>query len=192
LPSKESKNRIYSWHAPETECIAKGKVDKPYEFGCKVSVATNLNPGKGGHFVLHASAMHGRPYDGHTLARAINQVTALSGKEPGKIYVDRGYTGHNYENKLRVFKSGQKRGVTDQIKKELKRRTVIEPIIGHMKNDGRLGRNYLKGKSGDCINAVLAACGFNFRQILSYLRWLYYIFLQLLAIALPARFTAII
>lgn len=169
---KESSNRLYSWHAPEVECIAKGKVSKPYEFGCKVSLATNLNPAPGGHFILQAQAMHGRPYDGHTLNRAIEHIKSLSGKEPKRIFVDKGYIGHNYQEKHHVFRSGQKRGVTTHIKREIKRRSVIEPIIGHAKNDGHLGLNWLKGVEGDKINAILSAVGYNFRQILAWLRLL--------------------
>ena len=170
--SKESKNRLYSWHVPEVECIAKGKVSKPYEFGCKVSVATNLHSAPGGHFILQAQALHGRPYDGHTLNAAIEYIRSLSGKTPKRIFVDKGYIGHNYAEKHHVFRSGQKRGVTAHLKREIKRRSVIEPIIGHAKNEGHLGLNWLKGQEGDRINACLSAVGFNFRQILAWLRLL--------------------
>ncbi|MGN8117439.1 hypothetical protein [Labrys sp. 22185] len=66
--------KVYSLHAPEVECISKGKPHKPYEFGVKVSIATPLNRCKGGQFVLHAKAMPGNPYDGHTLATVIPQI----------------------------------------------------------------------------------------------------------------------
>lgn len=165
---REGAGKLYSWHAPETECIGKGKAHKPYEFGCKVSVATTINASKGGHFVIHCQALHGRPFDGHTLGGAIKDIKALSGVEPKRIYVDKGYRGHNHPKKLRVFKSGQKRGVIGVIKKELRRRAVVEPVIGHMKSDGHLGRNYLKGREGDAINAILCGAGHNFRLLL---RW---------------------
>lgn len=100
-----------------------------------------------------------------------------NGTEPNRIYVDKGYRGHNYERKLRVFKSGQKRGVTASIKKELKRRSAVEPLIGHLKNDGRLGRNFLYGALGDKINALMVSAGYNFRLIL---RWLRDLFLSIL------------
>lgn len=163
---RHSKNKIYSWHAPETECISKGKADKPYEFGCNVSVTTNVNTAPGGHFVLHIGALHGNPFDGHPLAPVLESYTALTGIEPERIYVDKGYQGHRYEPKNRVFKSGQRRGVFGQIKKELKRRPVVEPIIGHLKTDHALGRNFLKGIEGDRINALLAGIGYNFRLLL--------------------------
>jgi len=168
--SRHSSTKLYSWHAPEVECIGKGKADKPYEFGCKVSVTTTINPAPGGHFVLHAAAIHGRPYDGHTLKDVIDNTEAITGVEPKRIYVDRGYRGHDYPNKHRVFRSGQKRGVIGAIKKELRRRSVVEPIIGHLKSDGHLGRNYLKGQLGDQQNAVLCSAGYNFRLLLKWLR----------------------
>lgn len=167
---KSDSNKLYSWHAPEVECISKGKAHKPYEFGCKVSITTNVNPAPAGHFVLHAKAFHGRPYDGHTLNPVVNEYQAQIGIEPDRIYVDKGYQGHNYERKNHVFKSGQKCGVTASIKKELKRRSTVEPLIGHLKNDGRLGRNYLYGQLGDKVNCLMAASGYNFKLILRWLR----------------------
>lgn len=79
--TKDSKEKIYSWHAPEVECIAKGKADKPYEFGCKVSLVTNINPAPAGHFVLHTAALHGRPFDGHTLKPVIEAMQASTGQK---------------------------------------------------------------------------------------------------------------
>ena len=172
---RHSKGKVYSWHAPETECIGKGKTHKPYEFGCKVSVTTNVNPARGGHFVLHIGALHQNPFDGHTLAPVLNFYTQQTGITPERIYVDKGYQGHDYEHKHRVFKSGQKRGVKGTIKKELKRRSVVEPIIGHLKSDHALGRNFLKGIDGDKINALLAGIGYNFRLLLKWLRFFCFI-----------------
>ena len=97
-------------------------------------------------------------------------VTCITGIEPECIYVDRGYRGHNYSKKHRVYRSGQKRGVFGTIKKELRRRSVIEPVIRHLKSDGRLGRNYLKGTLGDQQNALLTGVGYNFRLLLKWLR----------------------
>jgi transposase, IS5 family len=163
---------IYSWHAPETECISKGKARAPYEFGCKVSIATNLHPARGGHFILQARALHGNPYDGHTLKQALDDVRDLVGRSPLRVAVDQGYRGHRLTGHphTAVYLSGQRRGVTDNIKRWLKRRAVVEPVIGHAKNDGLLGRNWLKGRAGDRVNALLAAAGFNLRQLLRFLR----------------------
>ena len=121
-------------------------------------------------FVLHAKALHGNPYDGHTLKQVIEETTEWIGREPERIYVDKGYIGHDVRKPLRVFRSGQKRGVHGQIRRELKRRSAIEPIIGYVKAEHRMDRNYLKGRQGDCINAVLAAAGYNFKRIAKWLR----------------------
>lgn len=162
------KGYLYSWHAPEVECISKGKARKPYEFGCKVSLATQLKPSQGRHFILQAQAVHKNPYDGHTLADALEQLERIIGRLPEESYADAGYKGHKVKN-TRVILSGQKRGITDKIKKNMRKRAVIEPIIGHAKNDGLLGRNWLKGRKGDQLNALFAAIGFNLRQLLGFL-----------------------
>jgi IS5 family transposase len=164
--------KLYSWHAPETECIGKGKAHKPYEFGVKVSLTTTNRRCKGGQFILHAKALPGNPYDGHSLREVIEETQALTGREIERIYVDKGYRGHDAPKPLRVFKSGQKRGVHGQIKKELRRRSAIEAVIGHCKTDGHLDRNFLKGRDGDQINAVMSAVGYNFRLILKWIRLL--------------------
>ena len=162
--------KLYSWHAPETECIGKGKPRAPYEFGVKVSITTTNKRCKGGQFILHAKALPGNPYDGHTLKDVIEETELLTGREIERAYVDKGYRGHDAPNPWRVFKSGQKRGVHGQIKNELRRRSAIEPVIGHCKTDGHLGRNFLKGRLGDQINAVMSAVGYNLRLILKWLK----------------------
>lgn len=159
---------LYSWHAPEVGCISKGKARAPYEFGVKVSMVTNLRTSgeKGKHFIVYTKAIHGRPYDGHTHEAAGENIEKIIGRLPERFLVDKGYKGHKWEEpRTKVFQSGQKRGVTPAIKRDIKRRSVIEPIIGHTKNDGLLRRNYLKGRKGDEINAIPASIGFNFRQI---------------------------
>jgi IS5 family transposase len=167
-------HKVYSVHAPEVECIGKGKAHKPYEFGVKVSVATPLKHSAGGQFVAHVAALPGNPYDGHTLATVIPAIEALIGNTLERIIADAGYRGHNAppEHRLRVYTMGQKRGVTDQIKRAFKRRAAVEPVIGHLKDDHRMGRNYLAHSSGDAINAVLAAVGYNFRRLIAWLRFL--------------------
>jgi IS5 family transposase len=163
--------KVYSLHAPEVECIGKGKAHKPYEFGVKVSVATPVYRCKGGQFVAHVAALPGNPYDGHTLAKVIPAAEAQIGASLSRIVADAGYRGHNAPEgyKLKVYTSGQKRGVTQTVKRELKRRSAVEPVIGHLKSDHRMDRNYLAHSSGDAINAILAAVGYNFRLLL---RWL--------------------
>ena len=151
------------------ECIGQGKARTPYEFGCKVSIATPVTKPKGGQFVLHARALHGNPYDGHTLAAAVADVAAMTGVEVQRTHVDKGYRGHNHPNRFQVWISGQVRRTTAALKREMKRRAAIEPVIGHLKAEHRMGRNHLKGREGDRINAVLAAVGYNFSLLL---RWL--------------------
>ena len=162
--------KLYSWHAPETECIGKGKAHKPYEFGCKVSLTTTNKRCPGGQFILHAKAFHGNPHDGHTLREVIEETETLTDRDIERVYVDKGYQGHNAPKPLRVFRSGQKRGVHGQIRRELRRRSAIEAVIGHCKTDGHLDRNFLKGRRGDQINAVMSAVGYNLRLILKWLK----------------------
>ena len=171
--------KVYSLHAPEVECIGKGKAHRPYEFGVKVSVATTLAHAKGGQFVTHAMALPGNPYDGHTLKTVIPDMEALVGNTLQRMFVDKGYRGHNAppDYKFRVFIAGQRRRVTPKIKREMRRRSAVEPVIGHMKAEHRMGRNYLWYRQGDAINAVLAAAGYNFSLLL---RWLRLLWLQIL------------
>src|SRR6266516_915477 len=166
--------KVYSLHAPEVECIGKGKAHRPYEFGVKVSVATTLKHCKGGQFVTHVKALPGNPYDGHTLATVIPDMEALVGNTIERVLTDKGYRGHNAppDHKFRVFLSGQKRRVTPSIKRELRRRSAVEPVIGHLKAEHRMGRNYLWFRRGDAANAVLAAAGYNFRRLIRWLRTL--------------------
>jgi IS5 family transposase len=172
--------KLYSFHATEVECIGKGKASSPYEFSVKASIVTTNARAPGGQFVLHAKALPGNPYDGHTLRAAIEDTERLTGRQIERAYVDKGYRGHDVPNPHRVFISGQKRGVFGAIKRELRRRSAIEPVIGHMKAEGHLGRCYLKGTAGDAANAILTAVGHNLRIVLAWLR----ILLCLILIAL--------
>ncbi|RWB39766.1 MAG: IS5 family transposase [Mesorhizobium sp.] len=164
--------KIYSLHAHEVECIGKGKAHAPYEFGVKVSVATTLKRSKGGQFALHAKALPGNPYDGHTLAAIIPDMEKTIGNEISRVLADAGYRGHNapQSHKFRVFTAGQKRRVTPAIKRQMRRRSAVEPVIGHIKNEHRMGRNYLAHTQGDAINAILAAAGYNFSLLLTWLK----------------------
>src|ERR1700750_2218723 len=177
--------KLYSFHAPEVECIGKGKASAPYEFGVKASIVTTNVRAPGGQFVLYATALPGNPYDGPTLGAVIEATERLTGREIERAYVDKGYRSHDAANPRRVFISGQKRGVFGVIKRELRRRSAIEAVIGHMKTDGHLGRCYLKGRAGDAANAVLTAVGYNLRLILAWLR----VLLCLILTALTQAFT---
>ena len=173
---RHDKGKLYALHAPEVVCIAKGKAHKKYEFGCKVAVATTNREG----FAVAAKAFPGNPYDGHTLAQTNEQAVQVSGVEPTRYYADKGFRGHDYDKPEHVFISGRRRGLTPTMKRELKRRSAIEPMIGHMKTDGRLGRNYLLGHAGDAVNALLCAAGHNLRLILNHLRALFALILATL------------
>ena len=161
----KDKNKIYSLHEPEVDCISKGKARVRYEFGTKVSVAATINEG----FIIGARSMPGNPYDGHTLADALDQVEVLTDLRPSLAVVDRGYHGHGV-TRTRVLISGVRKGITPMLAKLLRRRSAIEAEIGHMKTDGRLTRCPLKGTAGDTIFAVLCACCHNLRKILAHLR----------------------
>ena len=168
---RKDRNKLYSIHAPEVECLAKGKTHKRYEFGVKVSVATSTKD----NFVLGMQSLPGNPYDGHTLHGALDQVEYMTGQRPAHCFVDRGYRGHQ-ETDTTVFIAGQKRGMTPSLKRRLKRRNAVEPVIGHMKSDGRLDRNYLKGTLGDSMNALLVGAGHNIRLLLRRLRLFFVLF----------------
>jgi len=161
--------KVYALHAPEVECIGKGKARAPYEFGCKVSLATPVTQPKGGQFVLHAKALHGNPFDGHTLGPVVADMERLTGVVANRVHVDKGYRGHNHPNRFKVWITGQVRRVTKTIRREMKRRAAIEPVIGHIKLEHRMERNYLKGRDGDRNNAILAAAGYNFSLLLSWM-----------------------
>jgi IS5 family transposase len=164
--TRTSKRKLYSVHAPEVECIAKGKAHKRYEFGCKASVATTSK----NNWIVGTQALHGNPYDGHTLSGAIGQVERITGHSPQDVMVDQGYRGHGYEGSasVHVVRTIPKRA-TRALRRMLKRRAAIEPTIGHMKSDNRMNRNYLTGPEGDKINALLSAAGYNLRKLL---RWI--------------------
>jgi transposase, IS5 family len=173
----KDKRKLYALHEPDVDCISKGKARVRYEFGTKVSVATTHRKG----FVVGMRAMPGNPYDGHTLREALEQVEILTGQRPRRAFVDRGYRGHNAETTA-VYIAGQRRGMTPALRRDLRRRSAIEPsprmleplaqslATGHMKTDGRLARCPLKGTKGDALHAVLCGAGHNIRLILAHLR----------------------
>lgn len=162
---RHDKNKLYSIHAPEVECISKGKAHKRYEFGVKVGVVSTSKEG----FILGCQSFHGNPYDGHTLKQSLAQAEALSGRAiEGDVFVDKGYRKHNYTGPAAVHLAGRStKRMTRAFRRWYKRRSAIEPLIGHMKNDGRLDRNYLHGQHGDQLNAILSACGQNMRLLLN-------------------------
>ena len=170
---REDHHKLYSIHEPQVECLAKGKPHKPYEFGCKVSVSTTARD----NWVVGVMALLGNPYDGHTLDRTLKQVERLTGYKPEQAVCDLGYRGHKYEGRCRVeIVNRYRKAVRGSMRFWHRRRSAIEPVIGHMKGDCRMERNMLKGVLGDKMNAMLAGCGINFRKLL---RKLSNIFLRL-------------
>ena len=180
---KADKNKLYALHAPEVECIGKGKARTRYEFGVKTSIATINAKARGGQFIVGAQALPGNPYDGHTLGSQIDQVEQMTGRTVKRAYADRGYRGHKVERDGLDVIISYTRGIkSPTIKRELKRRNGIEPVIGHLKEDGHLERNHLKGAEGDAINAILTAAGHNLRLLA---KWLRLLFVVLLILRIP-------
>lgn len=171
LQKRHDKNKLYSIHAPEVVCISKGKSHKRYEFGCKVGLVTTMkNP-----FIVGIQAFEGNPFDGHTLKASIEQAERLGSFKADEIYVDRGYRGHNYTGDaiVHIVRLGWRK-LPRSLRRWLRRRSVVEAVIGHSKNECRLAKNYLLGVEGDKINAILCGCGYNIRRLLRFfIFWLY-------------------
>ena len=157
------KQKLYSLHEPEVVCISKGKARQRYEFGQKISLATSNR----GNWIVSATLCEKNPYDGHTLAATLKSVEVNTGLAVSDVYVDKGYRGHDYQGSATVHIAGSsKTGVSKVKQKRRRRRSAIEPKIGHLKTDHRLGRCFLKGLAGDAINALLAAAGCNLLKLL--------------------------
>jgi len=175
--TRKSKNKLYSVHEPHVECISKGKARKRYEFGCKVGFASTSKEG----LILSATAFHGNPYDGHTLQTTLG-LAEKNVEGIGKIndvFVDLGYRKHDYIGEAQINIVGRsRRNLSRSQRKWYNRRSVVEADIGHLKNDHRLDRNYLKGKSGDRVNVVLSACGYNLRTIYRRIASIFFVLLQ--------------
>ena len=157
----KDKNKLYALHAPEVECIGKGKARKPYEFGVKVSVAVTHKQG----LMVGARSFTGNPYDGHTLNEQLEQATILTedtGAKPKQVVVDLGFRGVDADNPgVQIIHRGKLKSLTTQQRHWLKRRQAVEPAIGHLKHDNGMDRCWLKGQSGDALHAVLCAAGYN-------------------------------
>ena len=163
----KDKNKLYSLHEPEVQCISKGKAHKRYEFGQKVAIATTNRS----NWIVASALMEGNPYDGHTLSETLTTVEHVTGVAPTDAYVDKGYRGHGYTGVAAVHIAGQrKKNTTRAERKRRRRRSAIEPKIGHLKSDHRMSRCFLARLCGDAINTVLAAAGSNLRKLLGLLR----------------------
>lgn len=159
------KDKIYSLHEPNVKCYCKGKAHKKFEFGSKVSFAIE----QGTNIIVGALNFTQSLHDSKTIPEVLEQVERLTGQQANEAYVDRGYKGilQYKETKILVPKPDKK--ITIQQRKKHSKRAAIEPIIGHLKNDYRLCRNYLKGIVGDHMNVILAAIGMNFKRVINLL-----------------------
>lgn len=168
---KNSKNKIYSLHEPDTYCMSKGKAHKKYEYGCKASVVLTQKTG----IIVGAMTFKTNVYDGHTLPDVMCQTEKLTGKTPKTATVDRGYKGQQMvgSTRINIPKPPLKKDNEYQRRKKRKhfrRRAAIEPIISHLKTDHRAARNFLKGQLGDSINFIMAAAGFNYKKLMEKLK----------------------
>ena len=159
----KSKNKLYSLHEPNVDCISKGKAHKRYEFGVKVGIVNTQKEG----FVVGMRSYPGNPYDGHTLDDMLQQTETITGVKVKTAAVDLGYRG-KHKTQAKIIHRGRK--LSKREKKRLRRRSMIEAMIGHMKNDGLLDRCHLKGKQGDAIHALLCGIGHNVRLLLNFIR----------------------
>lgn len=162
---KDDKDKIYSLHEPQVYCIAKGKEHKKYEFGCKVGIALTKTTG----IIVGSLSFKENTYDGHTLKPILKQTEILTGKRPEAAIMDRGGRGiKNIDGTEIITPELLPKNATTyekrKIRERFRRRAGIEPVIGHIKQDFRMARNFLKGELGDSINALMAAAGFNFNK----------------------------
>ena len=171
LQRRNSSHKIYSIHEPEVQCISKGKEQKKYEFGNKVSIIRSATG-----VILGASSFRNE-YDGHTIQKSLEQVRRLTGKSIRRLAGDRGYRGRKEIDGTQILIPNAPRAKDTYYQRKKKhklfcKRAGIEPTIGHLKADYRLGRNFYKGLVGDAINVILAAAAYNFKRAMKVLMWL--------------------
>jgi IS5 family transposase len=159
---RNSKDKIYSVHEPDVQCIAKGKAHQRYEFGSKVGFVVSAQ----GNWILGAQSFKKNPYDGHTLEKSIQQAQRLTSVEIKQAVCDQGYRGHEVSDVDVLIVPRRKNKARRVIRRWWKRRNAIEPIIGHSKREHRLNRNQLAGVLGDQLNVIFSACGFNIKKLL--------------------------
>jgi len=168
------RERVYSMHEPHTECIAKGKAHKRYEFGVKAGLVTSAK----GNWILGAQTFPGNPYDGHSLQMALEQSERICGVTPKQACVDLGYRQSGYEGPCDIQVVNRFRKTKNRsLLRWWKRRSAIEPIIGHVRQDHcREGRCRLAGQRGDAVHALLTAVGFNLCKLMRGLKRLFFVF----------------
>ena len=165
---RHDKNKLYALHAPEVECIGKGKARKPYEFGVKVSVVVTHKQG----LLVGARSFTGNPYDGHILSAQMEQSAILLqdlNVSPKQAVVDLGFRGKDVDlanPDLEIIHRGRIKTMTKTQRRWLKRRQAVEPAIGHLKSDNRMQRCWLQGATGDALHALCCAVGYNLRWLM--------------------------
>ena len=170
------RERVYSLHEPQTECIAKGKAHKRYEFGVKAGLVTSAKS----NWILGTQVFPGNPYDGPTLQQALEQAERICGVAPKQACVDLGYRKSGYEGPCDIQVVNRYRKTRDRsLLRWWKRRNAIEPVIGHVRQDhSREGRCRLAGRCGDALHALLTAVGFNLRKLMKGLKRLFFVLLS--------------
>jgi IS5 family transposase len=166
LQEKNTPKKIYSLHELGVQCIGKGKDRIRYEFGNKAAVVTTNNR----NWIVNVEDLAENPYDGHTLALSISGAEKLTKVSVTEANVDKGYRGHDYKGAAVIRLAGSShRGLSFSERQRKRRRSAIEPVIGHLKSDHRLDRCFLHGRTGDATNLIGSAAGFNVRKLLSLL-----------------------
>lgn len=163
LQKRGDSNKIYSLHEPEVRCFTKGKEHKKFEFGSKAAVLVTQTTG----VIVGALNFSENLHDSKTLPAVIEQYERLTAKKPKAIFADRGYRGPKSVNEVSVHTPKPQKNITKAKRKQHARRAAIEPMIGHLKHDYRLIRNYLKGTMGDAINLMMSAAAMNFKRVIN-------------------------
>jgi len=173
---RSDSNKIYSLHESEVKCFSKGKEHKKYEFGSKVSILSTQRTG----VVVGALNFTETIHDSKTLAPALEQYTRLTGSEAKAVYVDRGYPGVKKIGNTEICMPKTQTNMAASKRKKHRRRSAIEPVIGHLKQDYRMRRNFLKGCFGDAVNVMLAAAAMNFKRVMNKWKQQLFLFFNLL------------
>lgn len=160
---RDTPNKIYSLCEPNVKCYAKGKEHKKFEFGSKASVAVCQQTG----VIVGALNFTETIHDSKTIEAAIKQVIVLTEITPKEVFADRGYVGKTKYEQTKIYTPKPDPNITKEQRQKHSRRAAIEPTIGHLKSDHRMGRNFLKGVTGDAINLLLAAAAFNFKRVMN-------------------------
>ena len=156
-------DKIYSLHEPNVKCFSKGKEHKKYEFGSKVSILVTQKTGVIVGAINFAENIH----DSKTLSTVLRQHERLTGITAKEVFVDRGYAGPRQINDTQIHMPRPNKNITKSKINKHRRRAAIEPVIGHLKHNYRMNRNFLKGCYGDAINVMMAAAGMNFKRIMN-------------------------